>query len=377
MVSMEIFGKNGKLLRLLKLNKRLSDEVLEFQTIFNSLEDSILVFNKDGLISFANNASKKLLGIPENYESYPLFNLIANLKEDIEEYQTKGKVVRREFQVKYPEDRYLKSYLLSFKDSTQEQDKLWILILSDSTKDKIVAEEIIENEKINSILNLASGIAHEIGNPLNSMSIHLQLIKRSLAKIQDDRLRQHIGNSIDICMSETNRLDGIVKNFLKAIRPQKAILLEINAISPLMEVLKTLEIQLEEQEIRVDIQSEQIPPTILGDSTLLQQLYFNIIKNAIEAIGAKGQIKIEISSDDEFLNIAFIDNGCGMSQENISRIFEPYYTNKEGGNGLGMLVVENIVKSHNGKIQLDSEMGIGTKLCISLRRTTPVLKRLN
>ncbi len=144
-----------------------------------------------------------------------------------------------------------------------------------------------------------------------------------------------------------------------------------------MEVLKTLEIQLEEHEILVNIQSEQITPNILGDSMLLQQLYFNIIKNAIEAIGAKGQIKIEISSDDEFLNIAFIDNGCGMSQENISRIFEPYYTNKEGGNGLGMLVVENIVKSHNGKIQLDSEMGIGTKLCISLRRTTPVLKRLN
>ncbi len=133
------FGKKGKLLRLLKLNKRLSDEVLEFQTIFNSLEESIIVFNREGKISFANNSSKKLLGIPDNYETYPLFNLIANLKEDIEEYKKRGKVIRREFQVSYPEDRYLKSYLLSFNPQS-EKEKLWILILSDTTKDTIFAE---------------------------------------------------------------------------------------------------------------------------------------------------------------------------------------------------------------------------------------------
>ncbi|MFI3291320.1 MAG: ATP-binding protein [Opitutales bacterium] len=369
-------GKKGKLLRLLKLNKRLADEVLEFQTIFNSLEESVIVFNKEGKISFANNSSKKLLGIPEIYENYPLYKLIPSLELDIENFQ--GRVLRREFQVSYPEDRYLKSYLLSFKQSeaTFEYEKLWVIILSDTTKERIVAEELIENEKINSILDLASGIAHEIGNPLNSMSIHLQLVKRSLAKIDDEKLRGQIENSIEICKSETKRLDGIVKNFLKAIRPQKAILVEMNAISPLMEVLKTLEIQLSKQEISINIQSENIPPAILGDFTLLQQLYFNIIKNAIEAIGSKGNIDIKITSDDEFLNLAFIDNGCGMSQENISRIFEPYYTNKEEGNGLGMMLIENIVKSHNGKIALESQEGIGTMLTISLRRSSPVLKRL-
>ncbi len=186
------FNKKGKMLRLLKLNKRLTDEVLEFQSIFNSLEESIIVFNKEGKISFANNSSKKLLGIPEVYESYPLYKLIPSLEDDIKSYQ--GRILRREFQVNYPEDRYLKSYLLSFKqhEGTPDYEKLWVIILSDTTKEKIVAEELIENEKINSILDLASGIAHEIGNPLNSMSIHLQLVKRSLSKIDDTKLRQHI-----------------------------------------------------------------------------------------------------------------------------------------------------------------------------------------
>lgn len=375
---MSDFSKKGKLLRLLKLNKRLTDEVLEFQTIFNSLEESIIVFDKEGKISFANNSSKKLLGIPEVYENYPLYKLIPSLEADVQAHQARSKVLRREFQVNYPEARYLKSYLLSFKqhEGTLDYEKLWVIILSDTTKEKIVAEEIIENEKINSLLDLASGIAHEIGNPLNSMSIHLQLAKRSLAKIDNETLRSQLENSIDICKSETKRLDAIVKNFLKAIRPQKAVLVDTNAISPLMEVLKTLEVQLEKQEISINVQSENIPPSILGDSTLLQQLYFNIIKNAIEAIGSKGSINIKITSDDEFLNLAFIDDGCGMSQENISRIFEPYYTNKEEGNGLGMFVIENIVKSHNAKIALESEEGVGTALTISLRRSSPVLKRL-
>ena len=108
----------------------------------------------------------------------------------------------------------------------------------------------------------------------------------------------------------------------------------------------------------------------------MRQLYFNLLKNSIEAIGADGQITIKTSFDDEFLNLVFCDTGCGISAKDLTRIFEPYFTSKANGNGLGMLIVENIIKAHNGKISIESKVGSGTKITISLRRAHPEIRQI-
>ena len=368
--------KNGKLADLLRINRNLSKKLFRLDAVFNALHESVLVMALDNSISFANETAKKTLSMPDNFESYPIFKIIPDLKPDLDSVRSSLSPITKEFQISYPVPRYLKAYIVPLESEFANEEPLCVIILSDATKEKLSEKETIDNERINSILKLASAIAHEIGNPLNSMGIHLQLINRLAARIDDETLRAKIFDSIDICRSEISRLDSIVKNFLKAVRPQKALLVECDALKPLLETVKSLQAQLQDSNIAADIQVPSQLPTVFADEALLRQLYFNLLKNSIEAIGADGQITIKTSFDDAFLNLLFCDTGCGISAKDLTRIFEPYFTSKANGNGLGMLIVENIVKAHNGKISIESKVGGGTKITISLRRAHPEIKQI-
>lgn len=376
MQTMAKLDKDGKLADLLRINRNLSKKLFRLDAVFNALHESVLVMALDNSISFANETAKKTLSMPDNFESYPIFKIIPDLKPDLDSVRSSLSPITKEFQISYPVPRYLKAYIVPLESEFANEEPLCVIILSDATKEKLSEKETIDNERINSILKLASAIAHEIGNPLNSMGIHLQLINRLAAKIDDEALKAKISDSIGICRSEISRLDSIVKNFLKAVRPQKALLIECDALKPLLETVKSLQAQLQDSNIAADIQVPSQLPTVFADEALLRQLYFNLLKNSIEAIGADGQITIKTSFDDAFLNLLFCDTGCGISAKDLTRIFEPYFTSKANGNGLGMLIVENIVKAHNGKISIESKVGRGTKITVSLRRAHPEIRQI-
>ncbi|MBR4597056.1 MAG: GHKL domain-containing protein, partial [Opitutales bacterium] len=167
---------------------------------------------------------------------------------------------------------------------------------------------------------------------------------------------------VEVCLQEVSRLDGIIKNFLKALRPARANLEEINPLAPLAETLKFLQNELQDLKISVEINTENSLPSIMGDTNLLKQLYFNLIKNAMEAMDLGGVIKISTGFDDNFVKISISDTGCGIDQDEITRIFEPYFTTKTDGHGLGMMIASEIVKSHGGTIGIDSRKGEGTRI---------------
>ncbi len=362
--------------KLLRKNKRLTRDLTRIETIFNAIRSAIVVFESEGEIKFANNYAREVLAIGDKAVS--IFKLLSGIEDAVAEVCQHDSVVLREFEITYPEPRVFSSQIIPF-DFGGGVDT-FALILNDVTNDRRSAEERIENEKIASVLNLASGVAHELGNPLNSINIHLQLIRRRLGKIADETNKQllsSIKESVDICSSEVSRLDSIIENFLKALRPMRPNLVVCDAVKPLAETLKVLHEELLNLRITVDVDIKSQLPTTLADENLLKQLYFNILKNAMESMSQGGRISIKAVSDDRFVNLSFSDSGCGMSEEELSRMFEPYFTTKPDGHGLGMMIINAIIKAHDGRINIKSKQGEGTVISISIPRSDPLVKMLS
>ena len=345
--------------KLLRANKRLSKYASRLESVFNAIGEGVLICSSEGRILYSNNIAKIFLGLSKESENLSISKILPQIDARELEAAREGSGFRKEFEISYPEKRIIKAFVLPYEDAEM---KACAVILSDITQEKQDSNERIESERIASVLKLASGVAHELGNPLNSISIHLQLAARELGKLEDSPQKERLASSVKICADEVARLDGIIKNFLKAIRPARPDFAEINPLAPLIETLKTLQSQLQDLKISVDIKAPAHLPSMLGDTNLLRQLYFNVLKNAMEAMDGGGSIKIVADFDDNFVDIEISDSGCGIDQDEISRIFEPYFTTKTDGHGLGMMIVREIAKAHGGGVNIKSKKGEGTSI---------------
>ncbi|HXA13741.1 MAG TPA: ATP-binding protein, partial [Opitutaceae bacterium] len=229
-------------------------------------------------------------------------------------------------------------------------------------------EARIEDERTSSILLLAAGVAHELGNPLNSLTIHLQLIERKLKKLKASPDADSLADSIQVCQDEVKRLDGIISNFLDAIRPRPPDLAETNLADVLGEVLAFQQRELADRGITVEAETPAALPPVMADRSQLKQVFFNLIKNATEAMVPGGRLRIAARTDDDSVFLAFGDSGAGIRPEDLVRLFQPYYTTKPGGHGLGLMIVQRIMREHGGHVGLESKEGVGTVVTLQLPR---------
>ncbi|OLA84495.1 MAG: hypothetical protein BHW65_06480 [Verrucomicrobia bacterium CAG:312_58_20] len=351
---------------LLRKNKRLSRELSRMETVFNAIRSAIVVCDCAGEIIFANSYAGDLLGI--GAADVSIFKLLPGMDAAVSD-AARGSYALREFEISYPERKMLSAQIIPFDFG---DGGTFALILNDVTREKLSTEERIESEKLSSLLNLASGVAHEIGNPLNSINIHLQLAMRRLKKLAEklpgDGLVEGVRESVEICSSEVSRLDSIIENFLKALRPMRPDMADCDPIKPLAETLKTLDAELENLGVSVAVNVDAPLPTVYADANLLKQLYFNILHNAMEAMDAGGDITVRALADDDFVKISFADTGCGIDEDGMSKLFQPYYTTKTDGHGLGMTIIQAIVRAHGGKIDVESGPDRGTTVTVSFPR---------
>lgn len=351
---------------LLRKNKRLSRELSRMETVFNAIRSAIVVCDCAGEIIFANSYAGDLLGI--GAADVSIFKLLPGMDAAVSD-AARGSYALREFEISYPERKMLSAQIIPFDFG---DGGTFALILNDVTREKLSTEERIESEKLSSLLNLASGVAHEIGNPLNSINIHLQLAMRRLKKLAEklpgDGLVEGVRESVEICSSEVSRLDSIIENFLKALRPMRPDMADCDPIKPLAETLKTLDAELENLGVSVAVNVDAPLPTVYADANLLKQLYFNILHNAMEAMDAGGDITVRALADDDFVKISFADTGCGIDEDGMSKLFQPYYTTKTDGHGLGMTIIQAIVRAHGGKIDVESGPDKGTTVTVSFPR---------
>jgi len=341
------------------------------ETVFNTIQDGILVIDSEGVVQYANEAAFSLIGLKDDdIGNTRLWKMVPDLARsmDLDKTDTTEKAARvlsREVELTYPEHRFVRLYMVPIDTQVGQDDSGgMVVVLSDVTEEKVSMEERIESERIASIMRLSAGVAHELGNPLNSLTIHLQLIERKLNKLQLGETADSMSESLEVCQGEVKRLDGIITHFLEAVRPQQPELNELDLVELLDEVLRVQEAELSDRRLDVNIEVGQAIPSILGDRGQIKQVFFNLIKNAMEAMQPGGKLRVLARSDDEFVYMQFIDTGSGISEDELSRILQPYYTTKKEGHGLGMMTVQRIIRDHGAQLGIESRKGEGTAITL-------------
>ncbi len=347
---------------------RLAKEKGFFETIFDTILEGVIVIDRKLRIRYVNNSAKELLGMPESVENQKIPRFIKDvdwrgiLSRKEEEW---GRVFRQELEVLYPVHRYLLFYVVPL-----EPDKgTAAVIIHDVTESREKTLDTIETEKTHLISLLAAGVAHEIGNPLNSIHIHLQLLERHLKENEGNEDTEAL-ELLKVSKQEVERLDMIISQFLQAVRSRKPDLVPLEMEPIIIETINSLRCEIENRNIDVKCEWPDFLPTIHGDRLQLKQAFYNLLKNAIGATGEGGEIFIRCSYDDHYVIFSVADTGSGISSENIGQIFEPYYSTKKGGNGLGLMIVERIARDHGAELSVESEEGEGTVFTVRLPRSS-------
>jgi two-component system, sporulation sensor kinase E len=362
---------------------RLAQEKGFLETVFNAIHEGIIVTDSNGRVTYLNDAACKLFGLEATDAiGKRLDERVRGL--DWRSLTQSGEPLSRDMEIFYPENRFINFYIVPLMIESRDsvggtgdsarpastipatgQQVGHVMILRDITESRRTAQQTIESERLNALTLLAAGVAHEIGNPLNSLHIHLQLMERKAQEL-DRKEKTELQQSIDVARSEVRRLDSIVTQFLRAIRPSQPRLHPENVNTIVEEAVRffTPEIQdrdmVVEQELRTDL------PLLQLDREQIKQAFYNVIKNSLEAMRRHGTLRIRTDLDDKDVMVSFTDTGGGMSAEDLSRAFEPYFTTKASGTGLGLLIVRRIVREHGGELSIESSQGKGLTLTIRL-----------
>jgi len=333
------------------------------ETLFNTIQEGIIVTDSDGRISYLNAAASQLLGIPaERGIGEPVSRHLRDLdwkkiwSADKDEWR---KVMTHELEVTYPRQRYLNFYIVPLADDDHGLVTGMAIILRDVTETRQRTETAIESEKLSALTLLAAGVAHEIGNPLNSLNIHLQLMERELKNLpaaSAARLRE----DIRVAREEIARLDRIINQFLRAIRPSTPDLQRTSINEIVTDSLTLMEREIRDRDILVELELADGLPRCLVDRSQLKQAFYNLIKNALQAMRAGGILRVRTEASETHVVVSFIDTGHGIGPEQIGRVFEPYYTTKTNGSGLGLMIVQRILREHGGTIDVESDTTRGT-----------------
>lgn len=338
------------------------------ETVFNVLHEGIVVLDNQGIIHYANTAAATLLGFPlEEALRQPIsrflrgieWNRIVNLDE-----QEWSKLLSREIEINYPEHKFLNFYVMPIS-LPEAMGKGAVVIFRDITQDREKQLRVVRSERLHALTLLAAGVAHEIGNPLNSLHIHLQLMERERERLKPDE-RGHFKELIRVARTEVERLHLTITQFLHAIRPTPPHLESCQITDVLNETLDFMKQEIANRDIVVDLKCPDPVPKISVDRNQIKQAFFNLIQNAVQAMSKEGLLTISVFGNDRAVGISFQDTGVGIPPAELSRLFEPYRTTKPQGSGLGLMIVQRIIQDHGGEIEVHSQPHRGTTVTLML-----------
>ena len=362
--------------------ERLARDRSFLETLFNTIEDGVLVADREGKVTYLNAAASQLTGFDEDAAmDQPVTRLLPELdwaSLQAADHEGGRSVVRREFELDYPRKRFIRLYAAPL-DGEAKGSTGMALILHDATEAREQTHEAIESERIQALTLLAASVAHELGNPLNALSIHLQLMDREIRKLGQPSAAGEAGDPdevsdiaaklekyISVAKGEVNRLDYIVTQFLQAIRPSKPKLKKSSLNDTVEETIELLRPEFDNRGQAIKLEFAKSLPLALFDAAQIKQSLINLMKNSMHAMSTGGELVIKTGEAGGGVWVSLTDTGGGIPQEQIKRIFEPYYTTKEKGSGLGLMIVQRIVRDHDGRLELVSHGGKGTTFRIWL-----------
>ncbi|EWG12309.1 PAS domain-containing sensor histidine kinase [Cytobacillus firmus] len=348
--------KNRKL-----LVKRLEETEQRFKSLFVNNTDAIFTFNLNGKLIEANNAAGKLLGYTiEELQKKEWDEIIVpeDLEKHMEHYKYVSDGQRQEFTLSMiHKDGKKRAISLKMIPIITDNEFIGIYeIAKDITESKLAEEMIRRSDKLSAVGQLAAGVAHEIRNPLTTLKGFVQLLKPDISKTY-----------VDIMLSELDRINLIVSEFLILSKPQviKYEYQDINQI--LKSIISLLEPQAIIKKIQIISEFELNLPFIKCEQNQLKQVAINLLKNAIEAMPNGGEITVKVKGiNEKMVSILIIDQGVGIENAQITKLGEPFYTTKEDGTGLGLMICFRIIENHGGTMRISSQLNKGTtvELCL-------------
>ena len=343
----------------------LADENDRLETVLDSMLDGIVVCGDNHVPILVNKAAERLLPLSqaELFEA-PLWASMRD--EDMAAFfnsvlMDEETVLDREFSI----ERSSRAFILSLSVTPLVKDGRigGTLVHVEETTDKRKREARLRRaESLASLTTLAAGVAHEIKNPLGSISIHVQLVRKALGKAASPTVSRYL----DIVNEEIDRLNRIVVDFLFAVRPMDIAPINDDPNALIRELAEFMRVEAEECGVElVESYAKDMPP-VPFDKRYLKQALLNLVKNALAAMPDGGTLRLATEGTVDELRIIVQDSGTGISDELQGKIFEPYYTTKENGTGLGLTLAYKIVKEHGGEMSVRSRTGQGSVFVISL-----------
>lgn len=383
----KVLGRIGRLDAegLQTVVQRLARERNFLETLFNTIEDGVLVVDERARIIYFNQAAARILNWHDEIaEGQSITRYLPELNwSDLFKSKNGQRVVRHEFEINYPSAKFFRLYIAPL-DGEGAAGSGVALILHDATEARQQTFEAIESERLHSLTLLAASVAHEIGNPLNALHIHLQLMTREMKKLREGLAEspstrfsksgraqktsmadredsvERIEKYLDVAKGEISRLDYIVTQFLQAIRPTKPKFALASLNDVVREAIDLLRPEIENRGLDVKENLASRLPASPIDSGQIQQALVNLMKNAMHAMTKGGTLTLQTGEGGDGAWVSVSDTGGGIPQEQLNRIFEPFYTTKKKGTGLGLMIVQRIVREHGGRIELESNVGKGT-----------------
>ena len=339
-------------------------ELLEM--VMESMSDGVVVTDRENRILLVNKSAERMLPFSsEDLAERVLWETIQDREiSAFFEHHLQGldKVIDREFTLGQGAARTLSLNVMPLVRGGAIQGN--VIHIEDVTDKRAREARLRRAESLASLTTLTAGVAHEIKNPLASIAIHLELMRKAIEGRRNVPSKR-VAENLDVIKEEVERLNRIVVDFLFAVRPMNAELVPEDLNRLVRELMDFMRFELERAGITVELELLEPCPLIGLDEKYMKQALLNIVKNAIAAMPQGGTLRIATLRKGGMLLLTVSDTGVGIPEENLEKIFEPYFTTREFGSGLGLTLVYKIVKEHLGDIAVSSKVGQGTTFTLS------------
>ena len=342
-----------------------ADDVEMLENVLESIHDGVILTDEKLTVLYANSNCRNLVPMAR-FRSYEGMALAKVLEDEhvlrYIELKVQRKAGDEDNEFTFQKGDKLQTIavtVFSYKSSSERVRSSYVVMFSDVTEHNANEARLRRSENLASMTTMAAGVAHEIKNPLAAMAIHLQLLRKAFSRKEsltlDDAQRY-----LDVLDEEINRLNSIVVDFLFAVRPMDTRLRLGQIRRTLEEVAKFVAPELAEHHVKLKLDFPNSLPRLEYDEHLIKQALLNLIKNAMNAMEGGGMLILQARHDQNQVLLKVIDTGIGMDEQTQLKIFEPYFTTKATGTGLGLTVVYKIMKEHKGDITVQSKLGEGT-----------------
>jgi two-component system nitrogen regulation sensor histidine kinase GlnL len=352
------------LIENIELRRRIEDLYNYLQTIITSLPDKIYEIDENGIINFMSRGLKKKgESSSREFINKHFLDFVTPGYEDfvLSKWEEAKKGIYKPYEIEATDKDGRKHNLLITTTPVMGTNH-YILVQRDITEFKNLEKKLYDSQKLAALGQLSAGIAHEIRNPLSSIKMSLQILTKRMTPEGNDLKR------FKIAEKEVDHLEMLVNNILAFAKPVEPKKVSVALSKVLEQALAMSEKGIADKKIEVRTEFGEVP-SVTVDAAMITDAFINVIRNAVEAVQEQGEIRVSLRYFDETRNSVAVeikDNGSGIDEADMPHIFNPFFTRKNYGTGLGLSLVKKIIDIHQGMIDIFSKKNEGTKVLIIL-----------